>query len=148
MERLQHPYHRQMFDYWRGKFREDAPPTREDIDPTEIPPAILPWLILYSVDWRTGLPRFRFRLVGTGIVQRYNRDVTGKYFEDAYDDKTLARQIDSFSDVAVNGRPAYARLQVPVPDRDFISYERLLLPLGGAEEKVGGIVAVMAFAPH
>lgn len=145
---LTHPHHRQMFDYWRGKFVGSMPPPRAAIDPLEIPTDILPWLILYTVHWEEDRPRFQFRLVGTGIVQRYNRDSTGKYFEDVYDSGTLPRQISAFSEVALNCQPAYARLRLPVPERDFIPYERLLLPLAGEDGRVEAIIAVMGFKPN
>ena len=145
---LTHPHHRQMFDYWRGKFVGTVPPSKAVIDPIEIPSAVLPWVILYTVHWVSDRPRFQFRLVGTGAVQRYNRDSTGKYFEDVYDSSILAKQIAAFSEVARQCRPAYARLQLPVPGRDFVPYERLLLPLAGAEEKVEAIIAVMAFTSN
>jgi hypothetical protein len=147
-EQLTYPQHRDIFRYWLGKFDGDLPPGRRDIDPIEIGPAILPWIILYAVEWDGGRPRFRFRLVGTGIVQRYDRDSTGKYFEDVYEAETLVRQSKAFTEVALNCTPSFAKLQLPVPGRDFISYERLLLPLAGADEKVEAIMAVMVFAPN
>lgn len=145
---LTHPHHRQMFAYWQGKFVGSLPPSRAAIDPLEIPTDILPWLILYTVYWDENRPRMQFRLVGTGVVQRYNRDSTGKYFEDVYDSPTLARQMAAFSEVACNCRPAYAQLRLPIPDRDFIPYERLLLPLAGEDGRVENILAVMAFKPN
>lgn len=145
---LTHPHHRDIFAYWLSKFAGALPPGRGDIDPVEISPAILPWIILYAVEWDGERPRFRFRLVGTGVVQRYERDSTGKYFEEVYDSDTLRGQIAAFSEVARHGFPAYARLSLPVPGRDFIAYERLLLPLAGAGGKVEAIVAVMAIKPN
>jgi hypothetical protein len=150
---LTHPQHRQMFDYWRGRFVGTLPPPRAAIDPVDIPPAVLPWLVLYNVHWVSDeqgseRPRFEFRLVGTGVVQRYCRDSTGKYFEDVYDSPTLARQMAAFSEVACNCRPAYAQLRLPIPDRDFIPYERLLLPLAGEDGRVEAIIAVMGFKPN
>ncbi|MFN3459890.1 MAG: PAS domain-containing protein [Oceanibaculum sp.] len=146
--RLTHPHHRQMFAYWRGKFAGSVPPSRQDIDPVEIPPAILPWLVLYTVHWVADRPRIQFRLVGTSVVQRYHRDSTGKYFEDVYDSAMLSKQMAAFSEVALKCQPAYAQLRLPVPERDFIPYERLLLPLMGEDGRVEGIIAVMSFAPH
>mgnify|MGYP003654531707 CR=1 FL=1 len=150
---LTHPHHRQMFEYWLGKFVGSVPPPRAAIGPSDIPPAILPWLVLYTVHWvsdqkGSDRPRFQFRLVGTSVVQRYARDSTGKYFEDVYDSATYPRMMAAFSDVALNCRPAYAQLQMPVPGRDFIPYERLLLPLAGEDGRVEAIIAVMAFKPN
>lgn len=146
--RLTHPFHRQMFDYWRGKFVDSIPPPRAAIDPIDIPPSILPWLILYTVHWIDNRPRFQFRLVGTSVVQRYDRDSTGKYFEDVYDSTMLSKQMAAFSEVALHCRPAYAQLRLPIPERDFIPYERLLLPLADAGGRVEAIIAVMGFKPN
>ncbi|RKQ72589.1 PAS domain-containing protein [Oceanibaculum indicum] len=151
--KLTHPHHRQMFDYWHGRFIGTLPPSRSAIDPVDIPTAVLPWLVLYNVHWvpdeqGSERPRFEFRLVGTGVVQRYNRDSTGKYFEDVYDNATFPRMMAAFSEVALNCRPAYAQLQMPIPGRDFIPYERLLLPLAGEDGRVEAIIAVMGFKPN
>ena len=142
--RLQRAPHRELFDYWRSKASPDNLPARRDIDPVEIP-MLLPWITLYDVDWAEGRPRFRFRLVGTGIVRRYGRDATGMWFEDAYEGEILERQVAAFSEVATMGRPLADSLSAPISGKEFITSHKLILPLADDGARVDHMVAVILF---
>lgn len=141
---LEAPEHRQLFDYWRSKAPAGRLPGRRHLDPVDIP-RLLPWIILYDVDWREGAPRFRFRLVGTGNVQRYGRDATGLWFEEAYDGEALARQQAVFAEVATSRRPHLSRAILPIAGKDHVTYRRLILPLTNDGETVDNLIALMVF---
>src|SRR5690349_9111742 len=69
-----------LLDYWEVK-RDGRPmPDRRDIDPAELPPKLLPHLLLGET--LDGGTRWRYRLVGTEIVRRLGFDPTGKYIDD------------------------------------------------------------------
>jgi len=55
--------------YWERKSGPSVMPARRDIDATEIPPSLLPYLQITERIEGTG--RIRYRLVGTGIVEAY-----------------------------------------------------------------------------
>lgn len=61
--------------YWSAKRAGLALPTRDDIDPSEIR-RLLSHLAM--VDVLDGGERFRFRLVGTGVVRHLKFDPTGR----------------------------------------------------------------------
>src|SRR5262245_2454510 len=63
-----------LYDYWEGKRAGRAMPTRADIDPLEMR-AWLGNLLLIDV---CGEGRFTYRLYGTGFVQSFGRDMTGR----------------------------------------------------------------------
>ena len=64
--------HLDLFRYWDAKRTGRRMPSRADIDPTEMPAALLPYVtIIDQVDGR-----FRYRLVGTGVVNALGRDFT------------------------------------------------------------------------
>ena len=64
-----------LHEYWRAKSGADDPvPRRRDIDPVELPD-LLPNLMLVDVE-RNPL-RFRYRLVGTRVVDFSYHDFTG-----------------------------------------------------------------------
>ncbi len=66
--------------YWLRQRGTRVMPCKRDIDPTEIPRSLLPHLqILDVVD--SGA-RFRYRLIGTALVQAYGRDYTGTYADE------------------------------------------------------------------
>jgi len=66
--------------YWEGKCAGRRMPLVSDIDPLEMPFYLLPWLILTDV-LRDPLD-FRYRLIGSGIVQMSRRDYTGQRFSE------------------------------------------------------------------
>jgi hypothetical protein len=70
---------RQLYDYWQEKRAGRAFPARRDLDPLEFTFA-LGNVVLIDV---THDPlRFRFRLVGTRIVNYEGIDPTGRYLDD------------------------------------------------------------------
>ena len=70
---------RRLYDYWQSKRGSRKFPARADLDPTEFR-YILGNIAMADVE--RGPLRFRFRLVGTEIVQRDGTDLTGRYTDD------------------------------------------------------------------
>lgn len=75
-----HPKPDALFNYWSTKLNGKTMPSRQDIDPIDIP-ALLPDILLIDVD-RTDKLRFNIRLAGTGVVHFIGTEPTGKYFEE------------------------------------------------------------------
>lgn len=141
---LEVPAHRQLFDYWRSKLQAGRLPARKDIDPIEIP-GLLPWLTLVEVDWSQGSPRFRIRLVGTGVVERLGRDSTGKWFEDVYDADIYNAQMEYYTQVATTGVPSLTQPIPPIREREFIKCRRLVVPLSADGKRVDLIISILIF---
>ncbi len=74
------PLLRELFEHWHGLCRDRPLPSRADLDPNAIK-HLLPYL--YMVDVLHQPRRFRYRLVGTGVVEFTGRDVTGKFVDEA-----------------------------------------------------------------
>jgi hypothetical protein len=55
-------------------------PSRADMDPVELPRALLPNLFL--VDVEESPRRFRYRLVGTELTAIMRRELTGRYIDE------------------------------------------------------------------
>jgi hypothetical protein len=68
------------FEYWRGLPRHDGVPDRNNVDPIEMPPVILPNLVLVEFidDNRDGL----LRLTGDEFNQAYGLKTTGRKITD------------------------------------------------------------------
>jgi hypothetical protein len=117
---------RQVYAYWASKIVGGRLPARAAIDPTEIP-RLLPFVFL--VDVERDPQRFRFRLVGTQICAWAGRDATGLYTDEpAFGPKgaALARQ---YAEVVARRRSLYIEQPAGRPERDFIFYDKLVLPL-------------------
>ncbi len=143
-ETLELPEHRQLFDYWRSKFRAGRLPARKDIDPIDIP-NLLPWLSLIETDWSSDAPRFRIRLVGSGVVDRFGRDATGLWFEDAYDEEVCAQQVAMYTQIVTTAWPSLSRPTPPIRDREHIVSNRLIVPLTGGGDRVEQMMSLIIF---
>ena len=78
---------RALFGYWREKRGDGTMPARADLDPLEIP-TLLP--IVGLVDVLDGGARFRYRLVGTEIVDVDGHDATGRFLDEVLPDSGSA----------------------------------------------------------
>jgi hypothetical protein len=74
--------------------------------------------------------RFRFRLVGTAIVNFTGRDSTGNWCHDVYEDFENTGAFQRMCRCAVEGVPLYWKSAViSNPGRPLVEGERLYLPL-------------------
>src|SRR5258708_40028204 len=64
-----------LLNYWERKRADKEVPDRRDIDPTEMPPFLLPHLCLIEICEND---RLKLRLVGTENVRQHPRRNTGK----------------------------------------------------------------------
>jgi hypothetical protein len=135
-----HPKVRALLDYWRSVHpREGGLPGRQHIDPIDIP-LLLPniWLI----DVRRNPYRFRFRLVGTLIVNYAGEDNTGKWFDERLPDFDPR----VFIDVVESGRPSWSRGRSKMrPEKDYYELERVRLPLATDSQTVDMILSLTVF---
>ena len=135
---------RALFGYWAEKRGERAMPARADLDPLEIP-TLLP--IVGLVDVLDGGARFRYRLVGTEIVDVAGHDPTGRFLDEVLPDSGYADYlIGLFREVTRERRPLYGESDFRGPGRIERRVRRLLMPLSRDGQSVdmifGGQVAV------
>ncbi len=137
--------HRQLYAYWDRRRSPDRPlPARADIDPLDIP-ELLPNVWLTDVVVTDGVTRFRERLVGTALTRLYGKDTTGQMFEEIYAGDHLQRQLATYRAVASSGLPHVSRLRVPLHHREFLIYDRLLLPLARDHRTPDMILGIHAY---
>jgi len=135
-----------LYDYWDQKRGGRRMPTRADLDPLEMQP----WLgnlLLIDV---TGGNGFVYRLYGTAFVDSFGIDMTGRSVDDLAPEQR-DRVRGDYEAVAATGQPR-ARLYTalfeatssglrPPPKTavrapQVVTWERLILPLGGAADTV------------
>jgi hypothetical protein len=117
---------RQLYAYWKSKAASGRLPSRADISPADVP-QLLPYIFLIDVE--RDPQRFRFRLIGTQICQWAGRDVTGLYTDDPFYGDHGARLSQQYAEVAARGLPFYTEQQAARPERDYVFYDRIVLPL-------------------
>ena len=145
---LDHPDLIRFFDYWRSKVTRRRLPSRADFDPVDIPD-LLPWIYLVDVLDADGRRRLRCRLIGTSIVARTGRDMTGHYFDDGmFSEKTLAAVTEAF-DRVIDGRAPEvfsSRPDLLLNDKlKYTPYTRVLCPLATNGKTVDMLAGMMAF---
>ncbi|MFN4354649.1 PAS domain-containing protein [Parvibaculum sp.] len=115
-----------LFDYWRSKKGERIAASRTDLLPSEIK-HFLP--IMNLIDVRRDPLRFRHRLVGTEIVDRLGRDVTGELVSAELYGPAYERVFEGLKAVAEEVRPYRRLTRLSWYDRSWLSVESLELPL-------------------
>ena len=117
-----------------------------DIDPLDVPD-LLPWLTLVDAIWEGEGKRLRLRcrLIGTEVVTRFGRDITGLYAEEAYPEDYLAQALETYGAIIESRRPHLSRHQIPIEGRETAEYDRLILPLAGDGDTVDMFLACFAF---
>jgi len=123
------PEIRQLVAYWNERRGERFAPSRADIDPTAIR-WILPCLSM--IDVIDGGQDFRFRLLGTRIVDGLGRDSTGRYFGEVYagQPNVMERMRERMHRVMRLKQPQYTRGTCYwQPDRAYKHFEDVNLPL-------------------
>ncbi|MGE5147623.1 MAG: PAS domain-containing protein [Candidatus Eiseniibacteriota bacterium] len=130
-----------LYDYWRGKCRDGRLPARRDIDPLDLPPALLPNIVLLDVERRGAAPRFRVRLAGTGFVALLEREATGCYFDELGHERQMAPILDALMTLVATGQPAFLASPMTRPSKDKVWLKRFALPLAEDGKTVDMILA-------
>ncbi len=141
-----HPKIRELYEYWAslgpggGKL-----PGRRDFDPLAVP-HLLPNVMLLDVVGQP--PRFRYRLVGTRMVDALGSDLTGRWLDEAHSRPGGGKpQFPSYEKVAHEGVSDWRR-----GPPHFMSYldkctevERVFLPLATDGRQVDMILTIVVF---
>jgi hypothetical protein len=112
--------------YWDGKRGDRAMPRRADIEPLELREH-LGWILITEVVGAT--PRFRYRLVGSEIVNRLGRDSTKKYLDELYAAADYDTIVSSMRQVVASRRPMRMKGELWLSQRKSLSFEVIDLPL-------------------
>jgi hypothetical protein len=133
---------RDLLTYWRSKHVGLRPPSRADIDPIEDIPSLVRSLFLMDVVGG----QFRYRLIGSDIVEWAGRDSTGKLIDESLMHKTdLTVWLVGLSKVARTQRPLLAVTRPA--GSEFAPLVALVLPLvapdGSTEMIFGGLFRIL-----
>jgi hypothetical protein len=128
--------------YWRAKRGSRSMPSRRDIDPVEVR-KLLPNLQLIE---RVVSGRWRFRLIGTALVEAFGRDYTGQFPDELFD-AARAKSIRETHDAVRDARrPMFLRSRyVTTKDVDIVA-NRLYLPLSDDDIEVNMILGALTLA--
>jgi hypothetical protein len=117
---------RSLYEYWRMKKGARLAPSRGDVVPAEIR-SLLPRI--FMVDVVGAPPRFRFRLVGTEVVERFGEEITGRFLDELDLDEVNQEISDDYRKAVASCGPVCSRWTYTKHDGKLLRYERILLPL-------------------
>jgi len=129
--------------YWLAKRGQRRMPSRQDIEPTEIPRLLRNVML---IDVLHDPARFRYRLIGTNVVDATGENRTGKCFDsvDFFAANPIVRE--QYAAAVATGEPVHSlepfyRLDT----RREYEVERLLLPLSSDGVTVDMILVYFHF---
>jgi hypothetical protein len=130
--------------YWTRKRGRRKMPRKSDIDPTEIPPLVLPHLQIIEV--REGGTRFRYRLVGSASVEAYGLDYTGRYIDEMASGDRLEFILRVYRTVCDLKAPVFVHNRYQTRFRSEIVANRIYMPLSSDDDVVHFILGALQFA--
>ncbi|MBK5263918.1 MAG: PAS domain-containing protein [Alphaproteobacteria bacterium] len=114
-----------LYAYWVRQCGSRPMPRRADINPKDIV-SVIP--LVFIADICRPL-RFRFRLVGTAICNRWREDLTGRWLDELSFDGELEGVLEQYASVARTGIPRIDKEEFVNQETRYLHYQRLLLPL-------------------
>jgi hypothetical protein len=130
---------------WRSSQPQpDALPPRSAFTPLSLKP-FLPHIFIVEHELQSG--RYRYRLIGTEITAVYQRDSTGRYFDEIYTPEDAAAFIRGYDWVRVNRKPCRFHGTLFFVGRDYMQMDALLLPVTVPEGQNPQFIAAIYFSP-
>ncbi len=135
----------QLLDYWRDACNGRPIPARKDIDPLSIPRLLTNIFILDVEDGEVF--RFRFRLVGEIVNERYGGRLKGATLNELLTGDRLNETLEEHRVCLEKQVPVYTRntAEAASVSDDFQLYHRLIMPLGGPDAAPSAILGMMQF---
>lgn len=116
-----------LYDYWQSECAAAVPLPKDMIDPVRLPAKILPRFAIIEV-LREPLD-FRYRLLGTNLIQFFGRDSTGKRFSEiAYPEPHGDRLKHYFSMIVNENAVVYRETKADWANRDYLTIASMFLP--------------------
>lgn len=129
---------------WHRLRGDRAMPAPTDLDPLDLPRRLLPYLLLLDVEHQPRL-RFRWRLIGTHITGVLNRDLTGRYWDEFYDERDFAALTISPLWTVEHRQPVRVLSAAHYVSKDHLRSESIDMPLSHDGVTVARIMSVTVY---
>lgn len=118
-----------LYDHWGRLVRKlGRLPYRPEIDPLDLPRAILPTMLVLE---REVSGRFRCRLAGTMLTSIYDFEPTGWYLDEIMPPAAAGHRVSLYERCLDEKRAVLCRRRFAIPGREFIASDRLYVPVLG-----------------
>jgi hypothetical protein len=141
LEAIKEPELRDVYRFWLAKRPAGGIPLKRNINPAEMPPAILPRLSMYRSE-PDG--RIRITLAGTEIVAIFRREETGLCLDEVIPEHCRTQRLGMIRKALENRAPLYFSGKTVFSTMEQRPIARLMLPLSSdgarADHLLGAIV--------
>jgi len=116
-----------LHDFWTGYCDGAVPLPRSFVDPVHLPPKVLPGFAIIEV-FRDPID-FRYRLLGTNLIQFFGRNSTGKRFSEIAYPQPQGDRLKHYFELVVNdGVIVYRETTADWANRDYLTIASMFLP--------------------
>ncbi len=127
VENPAHPSSIMLLEYWRECRKDNGAMTLgRDIPARRVGALLRDLLVLEPVD---GGNDYVFRLVGSGLLKRYGRDVRGRRFSQLYTGSALAKCVDGMNECLRMDKPVVFDVRLLTGNITLRHHESLDLPI-------------------
>ncbi|WP_022729336.1 PAS domain-containing protein [Fodinicurvata sediminis] len=129
--------------HWKNLCNGAAVAERSAFDIVEAPLDLVGHLILLDV--LEGGQDFGYRLVGTKVAEEIGRDFTGETVLQYHARHESREVIDGYAEIVKTGQPHLYQGNLYDLGRDYVTYERLAVPLTDSDGRIAFILACFQF---
>lgn len=133
------------YSHWIGLRRDRDMPSMDDVDPLDIIPILCVVNLVDVVHQSDGSLRFRHRLLGTELVERFHAESTGDWFDELYTPEHLQRVLPDYETPVRERLPLFGDVTLNQEGKRVMAYRRLVLPFSGKSGTVERLMVVFAF---
>jgi hypothetical protein len=127
--------------YWRESRGKHARPSRGDIRPADMVP-ILRNVFLVDVGANGD---FRFRLAGSHFTENTGLPMAGSSIASVFPELFCREVREAWSHCARQSAPTLGRGRFWIPERDFLNWEGVVLPLSEPDQPVNMLFGAIEF---
>jgi hypothetical protein len=133
----------ELYRYWKQSCGTRTHPSRRNIRPAHVS-RILRHVFLIDVE----PDDFRFRLAGSHFVENTGLRMTGSAIAEIFPEMFCREVREAWGHCASRGVPVLGRGRAWIPDRDFLDWEGIVLPLSEPEQPVNMLFGAIEFRPR
>ena len=129
--------------YWQRIRAGRTMPLKRDLDPVDIPARLLPHLQI--IDVVDGGRRFRYRLIGTSLVESYGKDYTGTHADELVSGERRRFIHSVYQTVCTIKAPVFSHNCYHTVRHTDLFANRIYMPLSHQGYEVGFILGALSF---
>ncbi len=126
-KQLETPTLQDGFDHWASLERDNPLPKRSSFDPSELPPHLLPHIVMLEVS--TEPLDFRYRVIGDQVLRYLSNNHTGEWVSNIAHQAAPRPLFKTLADIVSRREPALSKMLFFDPGQDYLANTEIIFPL-------------------